>query len=453
MKKFSFFLIISLLGILSSCSPKTAEKAISSVKHAEWSKNAVIYEVNVRQFSKEGTFKAFETQLPRLKELGVDILWFMPIYPIGEIDRKGTLGSYYSIKDYKSINPEFGSMDDFRDVVNEAHRLGMKVIIDWVANHTSRDAKWISTNPEWYVIDSTTKKPVTPFDWTDVAKLDYSNAGMRAAMLEAMRFWVDEAKIDGFRCDVAAEVPVDFWDNAVAELKKSSPDLFMLAEADKPELQMKAFDMYYSWNLFKLMNDMAKGKANTDSLRSYIKNELNRFPENTIPMNFTSNHDENSWNGTEFERLGVQAGQMAALTFILPGMPLIYNGQESGFNRRLQFFEKDSIDWQPESSFNLLYKSLCALKKANPALNSPLTSKMSELITDKPDKVLALKYSTGNNTLIAIFNFSGEALSVTISDKIKKGIYEEFMANVSKKIKKETIFELTPFGYRIFYKN
>jgi len=170
-------------------------------------------------------------------------------------------------------------------------------------------------------------------------------------------------------------------------------------------------------------------------------------------MNFTSNHDENSWNGTEFERLGVQAGQMAALTFILPGMPLIYNGQESGFNRRLQFFEKDSIDWQPGSSFNLLYKSLCALKKANPALNSPLTSNMSELITDKPDKALALKYSTGNNTLIAIFNFSGEALSVTFSDEIKEGIYEEFMANVSKEIKKETIFELTPFGYRIFYKN
>jgi len=453
MKKFSFFLIISLLGILSSCSPKTSEKAISSVKHAEWSKNAVIYEVNVRQFSKEGTFKAFETQLPRLKELGVDILWFMPIYPIGETDRKGTLGSYYSIKDYKSINPEFGSMDDFRDVVDEAHRLGMKVIIDWVANHTSRDAKWISTNPEWYVIDSATKKPVTPFDWSDVAKLDYSNTGMRTAMLEAMKFWVDETKIDGFRCDVAAEVPVDFWDNTVAELKKSSPDLFMLAEADKPELQMKAFDMYYSWNLFKLMNDMAKGKANADSLRNYIKNELNRFPENTIPMNFTSNHDENSWNGTEFERLGVQAGQMAALTFILPGMPLIYNGQESGFNRRLQFFEKDSIDWQPGSSFNLLYKSLCALKKANPALNSPLTSNMSELITDKPDKALALKYSTGNNTLIAIFNFSGEALSVTFSDEIKEGIYEEFMANVSKEIKKETIFELTPFGYRIFYKN
>jgi len=218
MKKISFFLIISLLGILSSCSSKTAERAISSVKHAEWSRNAVIYEVSVRQFSKEGTFKTFETQLPRLKEVGVDILWFMPIYPIGEIDRKGTLGSYYSIKDYKSINPEFGSMDDFRNVVDEAHRLGMKVIIDWVANHTSRDANWISINPEWYVIDSTTNKPVTPFDWTDVAKLDYSNTAMRAAMLDAMKFWVVEAKIHGFRCDVAAEVPVAFWENTASEL-------------------------------------------------------------------------------------------------------------------------------------------------------------------------------------------------------------------------------------------
>lgn len=452
MKKLSYLLIVIFFSLAFACSPNTKNN-ISSVKHPEWSKDAVIYEVNVRQFSKDGTFNAFKKQLPRLKELGVDVLWFMPIYPIGNIERKGTLGSYYSIKDYTAVNSEFGSIDDFKSIVEEAHNMGMKVIIDWVANHTSRDSKWLESNPEWFVMDSITKKPVAPFDWTDVAKLDYNNADMRSAMLNAMKFWITETKIDGFRCDVAAEVPLDFWENAVSELNKLTPDLFMLAESETPELQMKAFNMYYSWKFHHVINRMAQGKANVDTLRSYIRNGYSKFPANTIAMNFTSNHDENSWNGTEFERLGKQADQMAVLTFIIPGMPLIYNGQESGFNRRLQFFEKDSIDWNQNSPFNQLYKSLSFLKENNIALHSPRKSKMEELTTDKPDKVLVLQFKLDNNIVVAMFNFSEEPVSISIQNEISNGIYEELLKDSSFEIKKGTKFEMIPYGYKVFYKN
>lgn len=438
-------------AFILSCTPTPKETGlISNVKHAEWTKNAFIYEVNVRQFTKEGTFNAFADHLPKLKDLGVDILWFMPINPIGEVARKGSLGSYYSVKDYTAVNPEFGTIEDFKNVVQGAHDMGMKVIIDWVANHTSRDAKWMETNPEWYVMDSVTNKPLAPFDWTDVAKLDYKKAEMRKAMIDAMQFWLQETKIDGFRCDVAFEVPTDFWDNAVKELRKTKPDLFMLAEAETPELQLNAFDMYYSWRLHSVMNKIAQGKQNADSLRACLKMIDTIFPKNTIPMNFTSNHDENSWNGTEFERMGKFAPEMAVLTFILPGMPMIYNGQEVGFNRRLQFFEKDSIDFNGDLSFTTLYKSLAKLRKDNPALNTPLSSEMKFLETDKDSIIFAIQYKSDFNTVVAIFNFSDKMIQTTI-EGIHHGYYSEFMSEVGIKLRSKQKFEIQPAGYRIFY--
>jgi glycosidase len=304
--------------------------------HPAWAKNAVMYELNTRQFTPEGTLAAAAGQLPRLKELGVDVVWLMPVHPIGVAERKGTLGSYYAISDYKAINPEFGTMDDFKAFVARAHELGLKVIMDWVANHTSPDALW-SGNRDWYRRDSLGNFLVM-FDWTDIAPLDYTKPDMREAMTDAMLFWVRETGIDGYRCDVAHEVPVDFWEDAVAQLQNVRPDIFMLAEAEKPELNRRAFDAYYGWELHHIMNGIARGERRADTLWTFYKTLQSRFPEGSVSLNFTSNHDENSWNGTEFERMGDAAPAMAALSYLVPGMPLIYNGQEVGFDRRLAFF-------------------------------------------------------------------------------------------------------------------
>ncbi len=293
MKKTIFLLWI--VPLLFSCGSKKQE-ATTSV-HPEWVYDATIYEVNTRQFTPEGTFNAFTAHLPRLKELGVDLLWFMPVQPIGEKDRKGTLGSYYSIRNYTEINPEFGTMDDFITVVKEAHGMGMKVILDWVPNHTSRDHKWITEHSDWYKRDSL-GNPVIMYDWTDIAPLDYGKNEMRKAMIDAMAFWVREADIDGFRrCDVAYEVPIDFWETAKDSLITLKPDIFMLAEAEKPELNESIFDAYYAWDLHHKMNMVAQGKENVDSLRLSLKRMNERFSSHAIPMYFTSNHDENSWNG------------------------------------------------------------------------------------------------------------------------------------------------------------
>ena len=410
--KSKLFLLLIILGITVSCNHKTKETR----HHADWAYNATIYEVNFRQYTKEGTFNAFEKHIPRLKELGVNVLWFMPVQPIGEKGRKGTLGSYYSIKNYTQTNPEFGTTDDFKRVVDAAHNAGMKVILDWVANHTSHDAVWITEHKDWYVTDSL-GNVASPYDWTDVAQLNYNNADMRKAMQEAMIFWLKETNIDGFRCDMAEMVPVDFWESTVDTLKKIKPDIFMLAEAETPELNVKAFDAFYGWEMYHTMNDIAQGKANVNALRETLQ-KMSRFPDYAIPMYFTSNHDENSWSGTEFERMGDAARTFAALTYLLPGIPLIYSGQEVGFNHRLAFFEKDSINWNDSNNFTAFYQSLIQIRKANKALLSPeLGGKLEEITTSKPDEIFAIQRKVENDKIIAIFNLSPDSVDFTIENK------------------------------------
>ena len=408
------FLLFILLGFVGSCNNQSKKQIEETNRHAEWVYDATLYEVNIRQYTPEGTFSAFTSHIPRLKELGVDILWIMPIQPIGEKERKGTLGSYYSIKNYTRTNPEFGTPDDFKRLVDAAHDAGMKVILDWVANHTSHDADWIAEHKDWYVTDSL-GQIVSPYDWSDVAKLNYDNADMRKAMSEAMIFWLKETDIDGFRCDVAYEVPTDFWESTVVELKKIKPDIFMLAEAEKPELNVKAFDAYYSWEVHHKMNEIAQGKADVNSLREALNKTAN-FPGYAVPLLFTSNHDENSWKGSEFERMGDAAGTFAALTFVLPGMPLIYSGQEVGFNRRLQFFEKDSIDWSCSNNFTALYQKLIQLKKANKALFAPeYGGLLEEIATSSPNEIFAFRRKVENNTIIAVFNLSPNTVDFTFN--------------------------------------
>lgn len=331
--------------------------------------NSVVYEINVRQYTPEGTFEAAAEQLPRLKELGIDILWLMPIHPIGTKERKGTLGSYYAISDYCAVNPEFGTMADFEKFLDKAHRLGFRVILDCVANHTSPDAKWINECPaDWYVRDSL-GNTVVNYDWTDIAELNYDNMDVWTAMQAAMRFWMEKG-VDGFRCDMACEVPFEFWAETISMLRSEWPDMYMLAEGEDPRLHTVAgFDASYAWELHHLLNDIAQGRKNIPELLEYIEKDAAAVPSDALRLMFTSNHDENSWAGTEFERMGDAAGAMAVLTFTLPsGQPLIYTGQEMGWNKRFEFFEKDPIPAWEENNCTDFYKELVNLRHVHPAL-------------------------------------------------------------------------------------
>ncbi len=364
----SRFGTLTVLGIVlllasASCSRRAATQA-----HADWTYDAVLYEMNVRQFTPEGTFAAAAQQLPRLRDLGVDIVWLMPIHPIGEKGRKGSLGSYYAIRDYMDVNPEMGTMADFEQFLDRAHELGLRVILDYVANHTSPDAAWVTERPaEWYVRDST-GAPAVQYDWTDIAKLNYETPGVRDAMLDVLTFWVGKG-VDGFRCDVAMEVPHDYWEYAFAQIRAIRPDLFLLAEAEGPQFHADGFDATYAWDLHHVLNDIAQGKKSAADLRVLLAKYGEEFPASAYRMMFTSNHDENSWNGTEFERMGDAAATMAALTYVLPqSLPLIYTGQEIGYDHRFAFFEKDPVPaWEP-NEWSEFYKRLNALRHANPAL-------------------------------------------------------------------------------------
>jgi hypothetical protein len=350
--------------------------------------NATIYELNTRQLTEEGTFRAAEEVLPKLRDCGIDIIWVMPCQPIGKLTRKGTLGSYYSIVDYCQINPEFGTREDFQHFLDKAHEMGFIVILDWVANHTAPDSEW-TKNDGWHYRDSLGNLMVQ-YDWTDISKLNYENEDMRNEMIRCMCWWMDSIGIDGFRCDVAGEVPTDFWNRAMSEIRADHPKMFTLAEdEDKAqELTESAFDMYYGWTLHHLMNSVAQGTKSVNDLWDYFA-KADTLRCRAIRMNFTSNHDENSWNGTEYERMGDAAHLFAAFTYIVPGMPMIYTGQLSGNHHRLQFFEKDVIDRVEGAPEYEMYKTLNTFRKANPALfSNEKGAPMLRLATDN-DAVFA----------------------------------------------------------------
>lgn len=393
----------------------------TKVVHPAWAERAVIYEVNIRQYTPEGTFRAFEKHLPRLKKLGVNTLWIMPINPISKKERKGSLGSYYAVSDYKAINPEYGNLADFQQLIKAAHRQGFKVIIDWVANHTGWDNVWVQQHPDWYIrnargelegynyTDLSTGKKET---WADVLGLDYRKPEVREGMIDAMSYWVKVADIDGFRCDVAWTLPVEFWDQARVRLDAIKP-MFMLAEADTPELQMNAFDMTYDWKLFHLLVDVAKGKADARDLAAHYSKPARIYPAGSYRMIFTSNHDENSWNGTEQELYGDGAEAMAVLAATLPGMPLVYSGQEAGINKRLKFFDKDQIEWKPSVRANI-YAALFDLKRQHPALsNSHEPGNLLIIDTGNP-KVFAFRRIKGKDKVTVIVNLSAAPVRVAI---------------------------------------
>lgn len=423
------------------------------IKHPEWAKNAVIYQINTRQFTKEGTFKAAEKELPRLKELGADILWLMPIHEIGKKNRKGILGSPYSVKDYYSVNPEFGKLEDLKSFVKAAHAQGMRVILDWVANHTAWDNNLVSEHPEWYERDYKGDFRPTPWwDWTDIINLNYKNEGLRKYMTDAMKYWVREADIDGYRCDVAGFVPVDFWNNARKELDEIKP-VFMLAEWESRDLHERAFDMTYAWSWYEKMEPVANGKAkDLSGLFVYYSWNESSFPKDAIRMIGVSNHDKNAWEGTEFELFGEGLQAAIVLSVVGEGMPMIYNGQEAGNAKRLKFFEKDPIVWKPHPNGEL-YKKLFALKKKNSTLlNWGHNATMTLVPNSKPDKVFSFVRQNEKDKIFVVINFSAAPQPVTFKETLYQGKYAEYFTGKSFTLDGKFQTELKPWSYMVFVK-
>ena len=455
LKNKALFLLAGMILTLTTirCSQpqvdQTPEKGDAQVEHPEWSKNLSIYEINVRQFTPEGTFAALEAHLPRLKELGAEILWLMPIHPIGEFNRKGTLGSYYSVKDYLDVNPEFGTKEDFKHFVDMAHKEGLYVIIDWVANHSAWDNALVTDHPDWYETDSLGNL-MSPYDWTDVVEFNFSIPQMSNYMINALKYWVTEYDIDGYRCDVAGMVPDTFWIEARTQLDKIKP-VFMLAEDEAPR-HHAAFDMTYGWEFHHVMNKIFAGENTANDIEIYLKKNDSLYPENAYRMYFTSNHDENSWNGTEFERMGDGVEAFFVLTATVPGMPLIYTAQESAMDKRLEFFERDPVQWN-DYSMTDFYKRIIDLKKSNPALfNGSYGGSWERIKTDHDESIFALLRKKDNHIVVSIVNLSDEPLQVNLPDNAFAGDYTELYTDQKATLKENQTIELPAWGYKVFYK-
>lgn len=417
----------------------------------EWSLSANMYEVNVRQFTPEGTLNAFSKHLPRLSQMGVKIIWLMPVQPIGIKNRKGTLGSYYSIRDYMAINPEMGSMEDFVNLVKNAHGLGIKVILDWVANHTAWDHPWVSNNPDFYTKNEKGEMIPPVADWADVVDLNYDNPAMRRAMTDAMLFWVKAADIDGFRCDVADMVPSDFWRQTRKELDAIKP-VFMLAEAENPEMHANGFDMTYAFSQHHIMNEIVKGEKNALAIDEYRAEQERTFKPMFTRMYFTSSHDENSWSGSEYERMGDGALAFAVLTFGMDGMPMIYSGQEAALNKRLDFFEKDEINWG-DFPLNDFYTRLLKLKANNGALHhAGAGGKFVKINTSNDKDVYVFARVTENEKVLFILNLSKKAQKVNINDVNLAGEYLELFTEKKSKLSAKATLSLKPWEYQVWVK-
>ena len=452
MKTYISALLIGLAFVACKSEPKQEEVTVETPKEIapvndEMLETAIIYEANIRQYSSEGTFNAFTKDIPELKQLGVKVIWLMPIFPISETKRKATggdfasliedeaerekmLGSYYAVSDFTEVNPEFGTKEDFRALLKTAHDNDMYVILDWVPNHTGWDHVWIKNHPEFYTknakgeITDPLNEDGEPVGWADVADLDYSNENLRNEMISDMKYWLSEEGVDGFRCDVAGSVPLDFWEQAIPQLRDTK-EVFMLAEAWEPELlKANLFDMAYAWDGHHMMNAIASGEKDASAFKDYLSKVETDYEDNDILMNFVTNHDENSWNGTIKERMGSNASAMTALSYTMPGMPLIYSGQEYDLDHRLKFFEKDSI---PKTKANMwpLLEKLGQLKTENKALHGGKdAAKISILETSKPNAIIAFKREKAEDQLVYLANVSNNPITFTVQ---LEGVYVDEM--------------------------
>ncbi|MDX1470040.1 MAG: alpha-amylase family glycosyl hydrolase [Flavobacteriaceae bacterium] len=478
MKQIFYFLFIATF--IFGCKSETDNETDTEVQEdiasyepidQEAIESAVIYEANIRQYSPEGTFDAFTEDIPQLRDLGVRIIWVMPINPISEIKRKATgdkftseiedpeerkkyLGSYYSVSDYKAINPEFGTMEDFKELVDTAHENGIYVIIDWVPNHTGWDHPWITDHPDYYtqnekgeIIDPINPDTGESWGWTDTADLNYDNMEMRQEMINDLKFWVENADIDGYRMDVAHKVPVDFFETVTRELKEIKPNIFMLAEAEQPDLLKNAFDMHYGWEVHHIFNEIAKGNMTVKAFDEYMEKTKNTLEEDDINMNFVTNHDENSWNGTLKERMPDSKEIFTALAYTMPGMPLIYSGQEYDMEKRLRFFEKDTIPKTKGRYYTVLQK-LGELKNSNEALSAGENAGSYERMETANENILMFQRKKGDDTVIFVGNFSKNPQTVeyNFNEELEDYMHDRAVDLTNKKL------GLGPWEYRIFVK-
>ena len=410
-----------------------------------WADGANIYEVNIRQYTAEGNFKAFAEHLPRLKDMGVKILWLMPVTPISIENRQGTLGSYYACSSYTSINPEFGTMDDFKDLVKQVHALDMKIIIDWVANHTGCDHYWTKEHPEYYLKDD--KGNFTERNgWNDVIDLNFGNDDMRNAMIEAMKFWVDECNIDGFRCDMAHLVPLDFWKKTRKKCDKIK-SLFWLAECDEPDY-LEVFDISYAWNWMHISGKLVKGEATLYSMMNVLYAYPSKYPSKLF---FTSNHDENSWNGTEYEKYGPAAKAFAIFSATWQGLFLLYSGQELPNTKRLHFFDKDEIAWGAESpALHGFYKTLLSLRTNNKALHG--NADFFLLSASDSDNMLAYMYKKGKSTVFVLINFSPDGQKkIMLTHPALKGKFKNIFSGLEYSFAETQEFELQEWEAIVYF--
>jgi len=451
-------LVLAVLFVPGGCQPAAPKdpyqpRAYVELTHPEWSRNAVIYQINIRQFTPDGSFRAAMGELQRLQALGVDILWLMPVHEIGVKNRKGSLGSPYSVRDYYSVNPEFGSKEDLRAFVEETHRLGMHVILDWVANHTAWDNPLTQTHPEWYERDWKGDFHPTPWwDWSDIIDLNYDEPGLRRYMTDAMTYWVREIGVDGFRADVAGYVPLDFWETVRRELDSIKP-VFMLAEFDQRDVHARAFDATYAWDWNNTMHAIAMGRADTGALYGFYSGNESAWPDDAYRMVYTSNHDQNAWDATEFERFGPAVEAAMVLQFVGEGMPSIYNGQEAGNDNRLEFFERDPIIWR-DHPHNALLRALIRLKHDTTALwNGASGARMIPVVSSAPGKVLSFTRFDDQGGVFAVFNLSSEPQTVSFRNNLHHGGYTEYFTQSPATFSSDSMLDLPAWSYRVFRKD
>jgi alpha-amylase len=452
MTKFLNSLLFSCSFFLFACNNSTQVQSTSSADsatidgHPAWIEQGNIYEVNIRQYTPEGNFKAFEKNLDRLKDMGVQTLWFMPVNPISVKDRKGKLGSYYAISSFTAINPEYGTMDDWKALVKNAHEKGFKVIIDWVPNHTGADHPWLTSHPDFYVLDSVTHQPVSPFDWTDVRKLNYNNPQLVDSMIAAMKFWITESDIDGYRCDVATDVPKEFWSKCIPELRKMK-NIFMLAESNAAWMHEAGFDATYTWDAFNMMKQVAKGERPAFGIDSVLWKVDSTYPKNALRMYFTSNHDENSWNKADYGTMpGASHAPFAVLTQTIErSVPLIYSGQEEPFLDSVSFFYKDTITFSKFSRANF-YKILLNLRKKNSALAANASFK--KLATNNDMALYAFEREKDGNKVLVILNLSKQAQQFSWKDQPSEKEWNNVFAGNKEPVDKG--FGIEPWGYAVY---
>lgn len=436
---------------LAACDRDNGKIEIPSIEQKPITqKNRVIYELNLRNHTEKGDFKSAQEDLVRLKELGVDIIWLMPIHPIGEIKRNGSLGSPYSIKDYKAINPDFGTEQDFKDFMAKAHSLNMEVWLDWVANHTAWDHDWVKSNVDYYASKDGVQ-PYAPNGWEDVAQLDYNNPNMRLAMIDAMKYWVEKFDIDGYRCDAATFLPLNFWEQARQEVDNIKK-ITWLNEGDKPEY-MTAFDYDYAWDFSNSLNKFGSG-TDTNLLVDACKKLFNdQSYKDKGRMVYITNHDLNSHEGTEFSRFGSNVLPLTVLYFTIYDMPLIYTGQEIGMNKSMSLFDKDNAQWNPANQIYLnLFKKLTTLKKTHPALEDGTNRGQLQFIPTNKENVVVYSRKRGDQEVLVILNFNTVAVNFKWKDVVPSGVYQDLLKGGEKSFKNNEGITLLEKGYAIFVK-